>query len=63
MKSQITKHARCTGRGEYLKTFPASGHQMLSFTWELECFAEIMGEEGCQHQKKKKKKGRENVRS
>lgn len=29
---------------------------MLSFTWELECFAEIMGEEGCQHQKKKKKR-------
>lgn len=59
MKRQITKHARCMG-GEYLKTFPASGHQMLSFTWELECFAEIMGEEGCPHQKKK---GRENVRS
>lgn len=46
--------------GEYLRTRPASGHQMLSFTWELECFAEIMGEEGCQHQKKK---GSQNVRS
>lgn len=29
---------------------------MLSFTWELEHFAEIMGEEGCQHQKKRVEK-------
>lgn len=46
----VKTQARCMG-AEYLKTHPALRHQMVSFTWELECFAEIMGEEACQHLK------------